>query len=54
MTKYIIENHTAHEVSHGAANRIGAVLLEKMATFHRHFGLVRPGTAKLPLPADQN
>src|SRR6516225_684234 len=25
-----------------------------MAPFHRHFGLVQPGAAKFPLPADQN
>src|SRR5262249_22659893 len=44
----------AHEVGHGVANLVGAILLEEMAPFHRHFGLVQPGAAKFPLPADQN
>src|SRR5262245_35697815 len=44
----------AHEVGHGVANLVGAILLEEMAPFHRHFGLVQPGAATFPLPADQN
>src|SRR5262249_12227082 len=43
-----------HEVGHGVANLVGAILLQEMAPFHRHFGLVQPGAAKFPLPADQN
>jgi bifunctional non-homologous end joining protein LigD len=49
-----LRTDTAHEVGHRAANLIGAVLLEKMAPFHRHFDLVCPGAAKLTLPADQD
>src|SRR5262245_52916387 len=44
----------AHEVGHGMAKLLGAILLEEMAPFHRHFGLVQPGAATFPLPADQN
>jgi hypothetical protein len=44
----------ADEVSQRAADLIGAIFLEEMAPFHRHFGLVQPGAAKFPLPADQN
>jgi hypothetical protein len=33
------------------ANVIGAVALEEATPFHRQFDLVRPGTAKLALPA---
>src|SRR5262245_20450331 len=43
-----------HEVGDGVANLVGAILLEEMAPFHGHFGLVQPGAAKFPLPADQN
>src|SRR5262252_7066026 len=46
--------YTAHEVGHRLADLIGAVLLDEMAPLYRYFGLVRPGTAKFPLPADQD
>ena len=48
----ISRTDAAHEVGHGVANLVGAILLEEMAPFHRHFGLVQPGAAKFPLPAD--
>jgi hypothetical protein len=44
----------ADEVSQRAADLIGAIFLDEVAPFHRHFGLVQPGAAKFPLPADQN
>src|SRR5262249_43832413 len=50
----ISRTDAAHEVGHGVANLVGAILLEEMAPFHRHFGLVQPGATKFPLPADQN
>src|SRR5262245_8297385 len=46
--------HPAHEVGQRLADLIGAVLLKEVAPFHRYFGLVRPSTAELSLPADQN
>ena len=39
----ISRTDAAHEVGHGVANLVGAILLEEMAPFHRHFGLVQPG-----------
>ena len=36
-----------------AADLVGAVLLEEMASSHRHFGLVRPSAAKFSLAANQ-
>src|SRR5262249_46649922 len=53
-SRTISRTDPAHEVGHGVANLVGAILLEEMAPFHRHFGLVQPGAAKFPLPADQN
>ena len=35
----------AHEVGHGVANLVGTILLEEMAPFHRHFGLIQLGAA---------
>src|SRR5215472_7549416 len=46
--------YTAHEVGDRFADVIGAVFLDEMAPLHRHFGLVRPGAANFPLPADQD
>src|SRR6516165_3651751 len=46
--------YTAHEVGDRLADLIGAVFLDEMAPLHRHFGLVRPGAANFPLPADQD
>src|SRR6516162_8512954 len=46
--------YTAHEVGDRLADLMGAVFLDEMAPLHRHFGLVRPGAANFPLPADQD
>src|SRR5262249_49031367 len=46
--------YTVHEVGDRLADLAGAVFLDKMAPLHRHFGLVRPGAANSPLPADQD
>jgi len=42
-SRTISRTDPAHEVGHGVANLVGAILLEEMAPFHRHFGLVQPG-----------
>src|SRR5690606_32193195 len=44
----------AHEGRHGAADVVGAVLLDKMDAVDRHLVLVRPGAADLALAADQD
>jgi hypothetical protein len=44
----------AHEAGHSLADLIWAILLKEMASFHCHFGLVRPGAAEFALPPHQN
>src|SRR5262245_26087285 len=44
----------AHEAGYGLAELIWAILLKEMASFHRHFGLIRPGAAAFALPPHQN